>query len=214
MIEFKEIKKGKNLLIYLPNEDQPNLLFKALNNYFLNNKKLITELSIIYELIMTSEEFCITSKSISQSLGISTKTLKSKFQNLREKGILYIFQFSTGKDSSSVFYLLNLTGQRIGELSAFFDISRKFNIHKTHKLITYECDRLHIINDQYKVVIDKLFDLFKEKMLNEITLNENSTEYFKNSIYNALFSELKVLENMNDKGINELVSGLFLQKYI
>ena len=214
MRNYKTIKKGKNLLILLPNINTPNLVNTSVEKFFFENKKLITELSIIYELILTSKEFSITSTSISKSLGISTKTLKSKLENLKRCKILYSFQFSVGKESSKVFYVLNLTGESFGELSAFCELLRSFELNKNCSLITYKNDRLNKINNFHPPIIDDIFKVVEVSMLSEVNLKENTKSYFKRSIINSIESSMDDLNLLNDekskKKLELMISNNFI----
>lgn len=206
----KIIKRGKNLLIYLPNEGTSNTLDQAVKKYFLNNKKLITEFAVINELVLTSENFSITSQSIYTSLGISDKTLKTKLDNLKRDGILFSFQFSIGLNKSKVFYILNLSGERIGELSAYYDLLQHFPKCKDSTLITYKSKNMKEIQGSDQVILDNLFKCYKKNKLKNVMLNDKIVNYLKNSLFETIcpfINEINPIdEDEKEKLFNQIIS--------
>ena len=80
---------------------------------FLIRKK--TQYAILSEFAYASDTFQFTTKSISNAIGISDKTLRTTMKELERSSLIYSFKFSTGQNTSKVYYVVNISTKTISK---------------------------------------------------------------------------------------------------
>lgn len=211
-IKYNIIEYRNYIVLTSNTEKSPKEFNKSLRQYFVNNKKNPKHYAIVSEFVYGLNDFKVSSKSIETALGISDRNLRDNLYELEKAGHIFKFQFSTGKNESTVYYIVNISSKNISkhtalallgfykkEISSFSIISHKNSEIEESKL-----------NDLEKVI--PFFLYYKDHILEGIKLPPKFQHEIIISIYEKLLSKKPSMFNGNSKVSEEDKQNFFLEE--
>lgn len=181
------IKEYKNfILITSSGKNKSFELNKSIRGYFAKNKAKHVQYSIISEFVFASADFQFNSKSLCTALEISDKTLKTKLKDLEDNQYLFNFKFSTGKNTSTTYYFVNISPHKISKHIAFLLLTTFFKELTTYSLISY--DEVQIDPSTFEDLNKTLpfLKIFKELLPENIKLPKKAEKEMSLSIYKTI----------------------------
>lgn len=184
------IQKFKNFIILTSsNESQPTTINDSIRKFFIDNKEKITEYAILSEFAYGTDTFRFTTNSISKAIGLSEKTIRTTIKELENSNLIYSFKFSTGQNTSVVYYVVNLSSIKISKHMALPLFCYYFPEMKKFTLVNYTNASYKTINEKDLEIAVRYFLFYKENILTKFKISRNTETDIILSIYNRLLQK-------------------------
>lgn len=203
----------RNYIVLTSNDEKsPNEYNISLRKYFVNNKKNAKHYAIVSEFVYGLKDFKITSKSIETALGISDRNLRDNFHELEKAGHIFKFQFSTGKNESTVYYIINISSQKVSKHTALALLAFYKKEVLSYSIITHKKNEIEEskLKDLEKAI--PFFLYYKDHILEGIKLPTNFQNEIILSIYEMLLSKKPDVFSSKLKVSKEEKQNFFLEE--